>query len=98
MHAFTQENAVGIRWGTGSSSSSFSYTVDSTNKVFNIFAVLNSGDTGRISLNFGVMKGIIFDSELHAFTCVFQPENFERFINEVLRLQTLAKEGKENES
>lgn len=118
LYTFTQENASGIRWGTGSSSSSFSYTVDSTNKKFNIFAVLNSGDTGRISLNFGVMKGVISDSELHAFReslnqlpevdlpaymvdegkfpsipvkSVIQPENFERFTKEVLRLQALVK-------
>ena len=125
LYAFTQENAAGIRWGTGSSSSSFSYTVGSTNKKFNIFAVINSGNIGRITLNFGSMKGVISDIELHAFReslnhlpdvdlptnmvdegkfpsipvkSVIQPENFERFINEVLRLQTLAKESKENES
>ncbi|MEW6621935.1 MAG: hypothetical protein AB1420_02175 [Bacillota bacterium] len=78
-----------------------------------------------ITLNFGVMKGIISDSELHAFReslnelpevelpaymvdegkfpsipvkSVIQPENFERFINEVLRLQTLVKESKEKKS
>ena len=67
LYAFTQENASGIRWGTGRSTSSFSYTVDSVKKKFNIFAVLNSGDTGRILLNFGVMKGIIPDKELQAF-------------------------------
>jgi hypothetical protein len=97
--------------------------VDSIKKKFNIFAVLNSGDTSRILLNFGVMKGIIPDEELHAFRellnqlpdvelptymvdegkypsipvkSVIQPENFERFTNEVLRLQALVKESKEN--
>lgn len=97
--------------------------MDSIKKKFNIFAVLNSGDTSRILLNFGVMKGIIPDEELHAFRellnqlpdvelptymvdegkypsipvkSVIQPENFERFTNEVLRLQALVKESKEN--
>lgn len=116
LYTFTQENATGIRWGTGRSSSSFSYTVDSVNRKFNIFAVLNSGDTGRIILNFGVLKRIIPDSELHTFReslnqftevelpayvvdegkypsipvkSVIKPENFERFTNDVLRLQML---------
>ncbi len=118
LYAFTQENAAGIRWGTGRSSSSFSYTVDSVKKKFNIFAVLNQGDTGRILLNFGVMKVIIPDKELHAFReslnqlpevelpaymvdegkypsitvkSVIKDEDFERFTNEVLRLQALVK-------
>lgn len=120
LYDFTQENTAGIRWGTGRSTSSFSYRVDSARKKFNIFAVLNSGDTGTILLNFGVMKGIIPDSELHAFRetlntlpevelpafmvdegkypnipgkSIIKDEDFEKFTNEVLRLQALAKDS-----
>jgi len=125
LYSFTKENAAGIQWGTGRSSSSFSYTVDSVKKKFNIFAVLNQGDTGRILINFGSMKGVIPNEELHAFReslnklpevelpvfmvdegkypsipvkSVIKDEDFESFTNEVLRLQALVKESKENES
>lgn len=71
LYDFTKANAEGIRWGTGRTSSSFSYTVscqvDSVRKKFNIFAVQNAGDYGKILLNFGSLKGSLSDEELHHF-------------------------------
>lgn len=67
LYKFTEENAAGISWGTGKKVSSFSYTVESEIKQFNIFAVLGSNDTGKIQINFGVMKDIVPDDELYAF-------------------------------
>lgn len=67
LYEFSKKNADGIRWGTGRTDSSFSYTINSAKKKFNVFAVLNSGDCGRILLNFGSMKSVVSHSELHSF-------------------------------
>ena len=67
LYAFTQQYAAGIRLGTGKSTSSFSFTVATEKKKFNIFAVQNYGDAGGILLNFGSMKGIVPNDDLHKF-------------------------------
>lgn len=67
LYEFTQKNAASIKWGTGKIYSSFSYTVDSVQKKFNIFTVSNQGNSGIIFIYFGVMKGIISNEELNAF-------------------------------
>lgn len=71
LYDFTQDNAEGIRWGTGRTLSSFSYAVScqvgSVRRKFNIFAVQNAGDHGKILLNFGSLQGSLSDEELHQF-------------------------------
>lgn len=117
LYEFTQGNAESIRWGTGKSVSSFSYTISTIKKRINVFTVQKQGEYGLLLLNFRVMKEVISDEELHVFRnklnnmpevnlpsyivedgkypsipvrCITQPENFEIFIKEILRLQSIA--------